>query len=164
MGRVENTIPLLQCNCCLSMAWHIPLLHAQPSAWSLQKQHYSVIVYSRCLVTCDFTILALSKYATISYHMNSISVTLIQNLFVDMWEFAGVSSFLISLIHNIYMRKYCDHEKSVLECWWIYTLLAPRLWKSGFWNDVCQCGCTPHQHMNDWKDFIHTWYSRVYPS
>jgi hypothetical protein len=27
--RVGNTVPLLQCNCCLTMTWSFPLLHAQ---------------------------------------------------------------------------------------------------------------------------------------
>jgi hypothetical protein len=37
MDDTENTVPLLQCSCCLAMAWHIPLLCAQPSAWTVQK-------------------------------------------------------------------------------------------------------------------------------
>jgi hypothetical protein len=43
--RTENICPLLQCNCCLVIAWCIPLLRTQPSAHRRRKHHSSVVVY-----------------------------------------------------------------------------------------------------------------------
>jgi hypothetical protein len=39
--RVENPVTLLQCNCCLAMAWRIPLLRAQPTELAAQKTPFS---------------------------------------------------------------------------------------------------------------------------
>jgi hypothetical protein len=41
-GRVENTVPLLHCNCCLAMAWHVLLSHQHGLG---RKYHSSVVFY-----------------------------------------------------------------------------------------------------------------------
>jgi hypothetical protein len=68
MDCIENTVSLLQSNCCLAVAWCIPFLHAWPSAWTVQKTPFLCCLQGRYLVMagcCDFKILALSEYATI---------------------------------------------------------------------------------------------------
>jgi hypothetical protein len=39
-SKAQKTPFLLQCNCCLAMAWRIPVLRAQPSARTTQKRPF----------------------------------------------------------------------------------------------------------------------------